>query len=114
MAIDIRSEEILTIPEAARWLGQRFRQAKRCPMTVRRWIHRGVLAADGSRVRLEALDDGTRLKTSVEALQRLFDRLAEIRAASDERGAQAGALGYRAMASAAHLAAMRELEEAGA
>ena len=77
--IDIQQEQILSLAKAARWWSQRTNQVKH-PSTLWRWATRGVLAADGTRIRLEVAPDGRSLKTSVQALQRLCDRLAEIRA----------------------------------
>jgi hypothetical protein len=45
------------------------------PSTLARWIHRGVRAPDGKRVRLEALRCGARWTTSAEALRRFAQAL---------------------------------------
>jgi hypothetical protein len=115
MAIDIRREKLLTLSGACDWWLARTGFEK-APTTFWRWSRKGVQAADGSRVKLEVIQDGQRLKTSVEALQRLFDRLAAIRAGVELR--QEEALSQPAVQprtwSQAHEAATRELEEAGA
>ncbi len=83
--IDIRSEQLMTLAAAAAWWSQKIGQ-KKAATTLWRWTTQGVRAADASRVKLEVVQNGRRLVTSVEAMQRLLTRLEEIREAVTERG----------------------------
>jgi Protein of unknown function (DUF1580) len=69
--IDIKHETLITLSEAAKFVPRRRRGRKVSISTIYRWAspagHRGV--------RLEALRVGGSLCTSVEALQRFFNRL---------------------------------------
>jgi len=68
--VDLTKEQILSLPQAARFLPS-FRLGKPVnPATIWRWIADGVKLPDGSRVRLEAIRLGSRWLTSAEALQR--------------------------------------------
>lgn len=70
MAINIQTEQILTFSEAANRLPRRRRGRKVHPATLARW------ATAGSKgVRLETLWTPGGRVTSLEALQRFFDRL---------------------------------------
>ena len=73
--IDISTETVLTLTEAAKRLPQRRRGSRPHVATMYRWAQRGVKG-----VRLEALQVGGTLCTSLEALQRFFDILSEPRA----------------------------------
>jgi len=68
--IDIRSEMIVTLRTAARRLPRRRRGRRTHVSTLHRWARRGL-----GGVRLETLKVGGATCTSVEALQRFFDRL---------------------------------------
>lgn len=71
--IDIAREELLTFSQAARKLPKRREGRKPAPSTVHRW------AMDGHRgVRLEYVTVGGTRCTSLDALQRFFDRLTEL------------------------------------
>jgi hypothetical protein len=50
------------------------------PATIKRWIERGILLPDGTRLRLEAVKVGARWMSSVPALKRFIDRQTEQRA----------------------------------
>jgi Protein of unknown function (DUF1580) len=54
-----------------------FRRRGRAPhvSVVYRWIHAGILAPDGQRVRLETIKQPAGLMTSVEAVERFIHRL---------------------------------------
>ena len=68
--IDLRSEEVLTLAEAAKVLPP-LRGGRRVHLsTLYRWISRGVAG-----VQLEALKLGGTTVTSVEALQRFAERI---------------------------------------
>lgn len=68
--IDISAETIITLTEAAARLPRRRRGAKPHVATVYRWAQRGI-----RRIRLETVQVGGTKCTSVEALQRFFERL---------------------------------------
>jgi Protein of unknown function (DUF1580) len=73
--IDFTQEHPIPLAAAAR-LVPAARNGKRTHLsTLLRWIQTGAKAADGSRVRLEAIRLGGRWLTSREALQRFADRL---------------------------------------
>lgn len=75
MAIDIRSERLVPLGEARRDFIPRKRGNQIAPSTLWRWIHRGLVAADGTVVRLEILYAGGEPMTSQQAIQRFFDEL---------------------------------------
>lgn len=70
MAINISSEQLLTLAEAARVLPRLRGDRKVHVATLYRWISRGV-----GGVRLEAVKIGRTQVTSREALQRFAERL---------------------------------------
>jgi hypothetical protein len=77
--IDILSETVLSLAQAARRLPQ-LRGAKATgkgvhPCTLWRWTRNGLNTPDGQRVRLETVRIGNTNCTSLEAIQRFFDRL---------------------------------------
>ena len=72
--IDISCEEILSLNEAAGRLPRRRKGSKPHVSTLYRWAQRGVKG-----VRLEVLQVGGTSCTSLEALQRFFERLSEPR-----------------------------------
>ncbi len=72
--IDISTETVLTLTEAAKRLPQRRRGSRPHPATLFRWVQRGVKG-----VRLESLQVAGTKCTSIQALQRFFDRLSEPR-----------------------------------
>jgi len=72
--IDISTETVLTLTEAAKRLPQRRRGSRPHVATMYRWAQRGVKG-----VRLETIQVGGTCCTSLEALQRFFDALSEPR-----------------------------------
>lgn len=66
--IDIKTEEILSLFQAAKKVGVSF-------PTIWRWALKGLPGPDGQRVRLRASRLGARWITSTEALQDFADRL---------------------------------------
>lgn len=75
MAIDIFAEEVVSLADATKRL-PKIRNGKNLHLsTLFRWAQGGKLANDGSRVRLETIQLGGTKCTSLEALQRFFDRL---------------------------------------
>jgi hypothetical protein len=73
--IDLSNEDTFSLALAAQTI-RPGRNGKRTHIsTLIRWITRGARAADGSRVRLEAVRLGGRWLTSREALQRFAERL---------------------------------------
>ena len=68
--IDIKDEEVLTLKDAAAILPRRRRGRKPHISTIYRWATRGLKG-----LRLETLQIGGTLCTSVEALQRFFEQL---------------------------------------
>ncbi|WP_410001163.1 DUF1580 domain-containing protein [Stieleria sp. JC731] len=75
MAIDVFNEEVVSFAEAAKRL-PKIRNGKKLHLsTLFRWAQAGKIANDGMRVRLETIQVGGTRCTSLEALQRFFDRL---------------------------------------
>jgi len=72
--IDLRTETILTLAEAASRLPKRRAGKKPHVATLYRWASRGLRG-----VKLEMLQVGGTTCTSVEALQRFFDALTRAR-----------------------------------
>jgi hypothetical protein len=72
MAIDITSERIITLPEAAAMLPARRGGRRVHVSTLFRWAQKGCRG-----VRLEVVRIGSALHTSREAMQRFCDRLTE-------------------------------------
>ena len=70
--IDIHLEKLVSFPEAARLLPRRRRGRKPHVATLYRWASRGLRGH-----RLETIRVGGSLCTSVEALQRFFDKLTD-------------------------------------
>lgn len=68
--IDLASDQILTLQQAARRLPRRRRGRPVHPATIYRWAHVGLRG-----VRLEVIRMGGVTCTSTEALQRFFDQL---------------------------------------
>ncbi len=88
--IDIRTEKLLGLAEAARSLPGRVPGKQLNGCTLYRWVSHGVRG-----IKLESIPVGGDLKTSEEALTRFFERLADKRngnqAHGDERVATAAA-----------------------
>ncbi len=74
MGIDIHSEHLISLSEAARLL-----PGKPSPATIWRWYSKGVKG-----VRLTTIVCGGRRVTSKEALQKFCDRLTEAKATQQE------------------------------
>jgi hypothetical protein len=66
--IDLKTEEILSLIQAAKKVGVSF-------PTIWRWALKGLPGPDGQRVRLRASRLGARWITSVQALQEFTERL---------------------------------------
>jgi hypothetical protein len=71
--IDITTEKIITLPEAAAMLPARRGGRKVHVSTLFRWAQKGSRG-----VRLEVVRIGSALHTSKEAMQRFCDRLTEV------------------------------------
>jgi hypothetical protein len=76
--IDLSKEQVLTMAEAAKlkFLPRRRRGKKPHSATLYRWADSGFRG-----VRLEVIRIGNTICTSVEALQRFFDRLTAVKSA---------------------------------
>ncbi|TWU44143.1 hypothetical protein Q31b_16790 [Novipirellula aureliae] len=75
MAIDVFNEEVVSLSEATKRL-PKVRNGKKLHLsTLFRWAQAGKIANDGMRVRLETIQVGGTKCTSLEAMQRFFDRL---------------------------------------
>ena len=72
--IDISTERVLTLNNAIAHLPHRRKGSRPHLATLYRWANRGIKG-----VKLETLQVGGTLCTSIEALQRFFDRLSEPR-----------------------------------
>ena len=73
MAIDLASEQIVTLREAAKFLPRQGGGRKVHICTLYRWTSRGVRG-----VRLETLKLGGTVVTSIEALQRFAERCSQM------------------------------------
>lgn len=71
--IDFASEQVLPLEEAARRLPRRRGNRPVHPTTLHRWAHTGLRG-----VHLETIQVGGTRCTSIEALQRFFERLASV------------------------------------
>lgn len=74
MSIDIKSETLLTLSQAARILPSSRLGRPVTLSCVLRWVLRGLKVPGGNVVRLEAIRLGGKWITSQEALQRFADR----------------------------------------
>ena len=68
--IDIRLEKLVTLADAAPFCPRRRHQKRPHPSTLSRWGRHGI-----NGIRLETLRVGATTCTTVEALQRFFERL---------------------------------------
>ena len=75
MPIDLLREQPVTVVFARKTLIPHFGDKPISPVTASRWIENGVLAGDGSRVRLEAVKIGRQFMTTRESVRRLFEEL---------------------------------------
>ena len=75
MAIDVFKEQVVSLADAAKRL-PRIRSGKVIHVaSLYRWISAGKHCPDGSIAHLESIKIGGTICTSLEALQRFFDRL---------------------------------------
>jgi hypothetical protein len=70
MAVDLSSETLLSLSQAARRLPPCRADRPVNPATIWRWIAKGARRPDGTRITLEAVRLGGRWLTSAEALAR--------------------------------------------
>src|SRR5262249_41088211 len=70
LPVNIRSEQLLSLPQAARRFPPYRQDRPVSSSTVWRWISAGVKLPDGRRVRLDAVRLSGRWLTSVEAIER--------------------------------------------
>ena len=75
MTIEMFNEEVISLTEAAKRLPQRRAGRKPHVSVLYRWAKAGLRSQDGMEVRLETIQVGGTKCTSLEALQRFFDRL---------------------------------------
>jgi len=76
MAIEVFKETVLTLAEAAKRLPKiQGKKGRPHVSTLYRWMLAGCKSRDGMIVRLETIKVGGTVCTSLEALQRFFDRL---------------------------------------
>jgi len=76
MLIDLQREQLYPLRIAVKWAPPSSRTGNTLhPSVLFRWAKRGLIAADGTRVYLEAVKAGSALATSREALQRFFEEL---------------------------------------
>lgn len=104
MAIDLKTETVLSLRDAADFLPRRRRGKRPYFSTLYRWALKGFRG-----VRLETIRIGGTLCTSKEALQRFADRLVPIGAAAGPTGSFVSSASRRR----ARLDAERELDKAG-
>lgn len=72
LSVDIRNEQLLSLPQAARRFPP-YRQGRPVsPVTIWRWISAGVKLPGGRRVKLGAVRVSGRWLTSVEAIERFI------------------------------------------
>jgi hypothetical protein len=86
MSIDVFRETVLPFAEAAKRLPKLRGGRPVAPSTIYRWAQGGLKGASGAIVRLETVKIGATTCTSLEALQRFFDRLQATRQACPEGG----------------------------
>lgn len=75
MAIDVFSETLMTLAQAAKRLPKVKAGKSPHVSTLHRWRLRGCRSRDGMVVRLETIKVGGTTCTSLQALQRFFERL---------------------------------------
>lgn len=75
MPIDLVNEQPISIAVARRKYIPRINHGPISPATASRWINKGVLAGDGTRVRLEAVKVGRSLMTTKESVDRFLNQL---------------------------------------
>jgi len=82
MPIDLINEQPMSIAVARRQYIPSIDHRPISPATAYRWIHKGVLAGDGTRIRLEAAKVGRSFMTTKEAVDRFLNQL--VRHSQDE------------------------------
>ena len=75
MAIDVFSEEVVSFSQASKRLPSVTRGRNIHVSSIWRWTLAGKKCPDGSVARLETIKIGGTTCTSIEALQRFFDRI---------------------------------------
>lgn len=75
MAIDVFGEQVVSLSEACKQLPKRGSGKRPNVSVLYRWAQGGLRSNDGLVVRLETIQVGGCKCTSLEALQRFFDRL---------------------------------------
>lgn len=75
MSIDVFNEQVVSLSDAAKHLPKVKRGKNPHPSSLWRWTVKGQKAPDGRIVRLETIKVGGTTCTSLEALQRYFERL---------------------------------------
>ncbi len=107
MAIDVFQEHVVSLADASKQL-PRVRNGKKIHVaSLYRWITAGKRGPDSSIVRLESIRIGGTVCTSLEALQRFFNRLT-----GDQQLVSPPAVTQRQW-NQRHERAMRELKEWG-
>ena len=74
MTIELRSETLISLAQAARMQSPGRRGRPVSPSTIFRWIHDGVKTSACGIIRLEGCRMGGRWLTSIEALERFASR----------------------------------------
>ena len=77
MSIDLQHEESISLGQTCREVIAEYIGTPISPQTGYRWIKPGVRAADGTRVRLEAIRVGRGYVTTRAAVKRFFGELAQ-------------------------------------
>lgn len=75
--LDLRSEQPLKLSVACRTVIADYVGSPVSPQTAVRWIHRGLLAGDRTRIVLQAVKVGRNYLTTEAAVERFFTRLAQ-------------------------------------
>jgi hypothetical protein len=70
LPVNIRTEQLLSLPQAARRFPPYRQERPVSPSTIWRWISAGVRLPDGRRVKLAAIRLSGRWLTSLEAIER--------------------------------------------
>lgn len=78
--IELKSETIVSFSEASNHLPRRRASKRPHPATLYRWASKGLHG-----IKLETIQVGGTLCTSIEALQRFFDSLSEINRKREKR-----------------------------
>ena len=95
MAIDVFHETVLTFSQAAKRLPRVHGARRISNATIGRWARAGLKAADGTIVRLEAVRLGGTACTSLEAMQRFFNRLQSQSSHSEQTTSYVGQQGVQ-------------------